>query len=430
MPPSNAPRAGAPPAPHKLFRAAALKQINSPEDLDRLIHVTRPIGWVAGLALALMLGGVVAWSILGELPSRVSGHGLLLPRGGRVVEVQARGNGVLVSMLVTVGDRVEAGQPLARLERTEGARELSTLRAQRDDRARELALAEAAVEAEQRARGEGTARQRSALELRIEFGRAREATLRERLSSTEALFRQQLVTRNQLIGVQNELASTRQDLSNAASDLARLDSETLELGRSQQERLRERRRQLQELESRIADTEAQQADELVLRATEPGVVVELRSGAGMLVRQGQALLALEQQGDGLEMAAFVESQFGKQLQPGMEARIAVSSARREHFGMLIGDVTSVSDFPLSLEALRAIIHNDALAQSFMRAGPPFLVRLAMQRDPTTLSGYRWTSDRGEAVTLSSGIPSTVEIITGRRRPITLVIPALREWLSL
>jgi HlyD family secretion protein len=418
------------PAQQSLFRTAALKQLNGPEDLDRLVRVTNPIGWVAGFVLAVMIGAVLVWSVVGHLPSRVSGNGLLLPQGGRVVEVQSRGAGVLTALLATVGDKVRSGQVVARLGETEGERDLAALRAQLADRQRDLATTERGAEDEQRARNESLARQRAANELRARIARARAATLGERLATSEALFREQLITRPQLIAVQNELAATQQELSNAASEAARLGSEEIDMRRAAADRIRERQRAVAEIEQRMATLEANLGDQLTLRASADGTVVEVRSQPGALVRQGQAVLALEQAGDGLEVVAFVSSQNGKRLKPGMEARVALASARREEFGMLQGEVSAVSDFPLSFDALRSIIQNEDLARSFMTGGPPFLVRVRLLPDPGSASGYRWTSRRGDEIAISSGIPTSVEIVTEKRRPIALLVPALRGMLTL
>lgn len=415
---------------HSLFRAAALKQLTSPDDLDRMVRVTRPIGWVAGLLLTALLAALLGWSMLGQLPSRVPGQGLLLTEGGGVIEVQSRGGGVLTRILVTVGDRVTSGQAIGTLGQTDGERELTTLRAQLAERQRDLELAEASAENEQRQRVESLRRQRAALALREQTARAREQVLNERVATTEALFRERLVTRTQLITVQNDLAATRQELSNTVSDGARLGAEELEQQRVAEERVQERRRLLDDTARRVAALESALDDQLTIRAPASGTVVEVRAQPGSLVRQGQALLALDQSGQGLEVIAFVDSQNGKRLAPGMEARVAVASARREEVGMLEADLLSVSDFPLSFEAVRAIIQNEELARSFMTRGPPFLLRLRLRRDPDSVSGYRWTSRRGQEVALSSGVPAQVQVVTERRRPIAMVIPALREWLAL
>ena len=413
----------------KLFRSAALKQLNSPDDLDRLVRVTRPIGWVAGLALALMIAAVIGWSLVGRLPTRVSGDGLVLPQGGRVVEMQARGSGILSELSVHVGDQVEVGQVIGRLGSTESERELSAVRKELEERRRDLSLTLVAAQSEARLRAESLRRQRDTIELRIQTARGRETTLQERLATTQQLYRERLVTRAQVIGTQNELQAVQQELSNAGSDAARLGSDELELQRVADERLRERQRAVDDTARRAEELAANLSDQLTLRAPSAGTVLEVRTQPGSLVRPGQEIMALNQSNGTKEIVSFVSSANGRRVRPGMEVRIALASARREEVGTLEGEVASVSQFPLSFEAINTIIGNDDLARTFIKAGPPFLVRIKLRPDAASISGYRWTSRRGDLVPVSSGIPAHVEIVTELRRPISLVIPALRELLG-
>ncbi len=45
-------------------------------------------------------------------------------------------------------------------------------------------------------------------------------------------------------------------------------------------------------------------------------------------------------------------------------------------------------------------------------------------DPRTASGYAWSSARGAATELYSGMPCQASIILGEERPIQLVFPGL------
>lgn len=412
------------------YRKAALQQLGSPERLNELIAVTRPTAWIAFSAVAVILAGVVVWSVIGRLPSHVPGHGMLLAEGGRILEVNVRGNGTLRALNVRVGEQVQAGQVLGEIGQTDGERELRAARetvAERTrdlDRARVLGLQEAA------ARRDSIARQREALELRGQLGEQREQVLRQRLRQTEALFRDRIVTQNEVLGLQQELAAVLQEMSNAVSERARLGAEELELGRMAEQRVREAELALAEAGRRAAALEESLQEATRLVAPVSGQVTELRALQGAQMRDGQAVLTIENRGTGLEGVAFVGAATGKRITPGMAVRVAVSTVRREEYGTLIGRVVSVSDFPVTLDAIRALVQNDDLARSFMERGPPYQVVIALERDAGTASGYRWTSSRGVGVSLSSGTTLNADITVELRRPIDMVIPALRDLLNL
>ncbi|MBN1919688.1 MAG: NHLP bacteriocin system secretion protein [Anaerolineae bacterium] len=97
-----------------LFRSAALEQLRSPDALDQLLQVTRPAGWLALLACALLLVAALLWGVFGSLPITVTGQGILLAPGG-VREVVSLSAGQLVSLDVHPGDIIAPGQVVARL---------------------------------------------------------------------------------------------------------------------------------------------------------------------------------------------------------------------------------------------------------------------------------------------------------------------------
>src|SRR4051812_11437439 len=92
-----------------LFRKAALDKLASPERLDVLMQVTSPMGWLALTTVAGILVGVIVWSILGSIPERIDGQGVLL-RGGANTEIRSGGSGSLVSLDLKINQVVTVGQ--------------------------------------------------------------------------------------------------------------------------------------------------------------------------------------------------------------------------------------------------------------------------------------------------------------------------------
>ncbi|MCA9937967.1 MAG: hypothetical protein KC418_04955, partial [Anaerolineales bacterium] len=63
---------------HPLFRKKALEKLQSPEQLNQLLTVTSPKGWLSLAALGVLLLSAIVWSILGTVQSSVSGSGVLV----------------------------------------------------------------------------------------------------------------------------------------------------------------------------------------------------------------------------------------------------------------------------------------------------------------------------------------------------------------
>src|SRR5215831_9203614 len=99
----------------KIFRPAALERMSSPEQLDRLMPVTSPRGWVALSALGIIFLATFLWGLFGAVYTTAEGKGILIRPLG-VKSVVAPVGGVVSEVLVRPGDMVEARQRVAQLD--------------------------------------------------------------------------------------------------------------------------------------------------------------------------------------------------------------------------------------------------------------------------------------------------------------------------
>lgn len=58
-----------------IFNRRAAEKLRDPDDLDKYIRVTNPGVWAVVLALACLLGGLLAWGFLGAVYTNVSSTG-------------------------------------------------------------------------------------------------------------------------------------------------------------------------------------------------------------------------------------------------------------------------------------------------------------------------------------------------------------------
>ena len=103
------------------FRRKAVERISSPEELDRLVRVTRPRTWVALSGLLLVIAAVLLWSTLTTITTTVSGVGFVLPRGG-LIEASTLQPGTVRQIEVDSGQEVRTGETIAVLQGVDGSR--------------------------------------------------------------------------------------------------------------------------------------------------------------------------------------------------------------------------------------------------------------------------------------------------------------------
>ena len=119
----------------------------------------------------------------------------------------------------------------------------------------------------------------------------------------------------------------------------------------------------------------------------------------------------------------------KQVVPGMRVQMSPAGVAWEEHGYMLGKVLSVSESPLSPTAMNVLLRNDALVKDFTSQGAAYVVSVEIEKDAATPTGFRWTSQQGPALTLGSGTLFDAKITLRQRRPIALVIPALRRWIG-
>lgn len=411
----------------ELFRKNALNRLSSPDQLDRLVTVAGPQGWLAALTLACMLAGVVAWSLLGAIPTRVTGEGILIGRGGQVFDAVAPSSGYLADLRLVVGDQVEKGSVYALLSRTDTELELRNARASYEEAAANRREIERVAADEIRLKRETLARQEAALRQQLRAAEAQAGFLRRKLADDERLLDKKIVTRTDVQRTRSELNDASLEVADAMRRLANLKAEELDLVAQVDQRRRDAERRMNDEARRVRELESGLDFATAVRARASGRVTEVKTAVGAALREGQPIFSVEAAGQGLELLLYLPSEHGKTVRPGMTVQISPSTAKREEFGSMVGTVREVSPFPATLDGMRSRLQNEDLARSFSQEGPPFEARIDLVPDAAAASGYRWTSQRGAAVPVTSGTPADGEVTVRSQAPITLAIPLLREW---
>lgn len=91
-----------------IFRAEAIAAAGGGNRLNTLSPIISPRLWILTAALALMLAAIVAWGVLGKIPTTVIGSGIFL-RGERLDAVHVLDGGYVSEIRVREGDRVSKG---------------------------------------------------------------------------------------------------------------------------------------------------------------------------------------------------------------------------------------------------------------------------------------------------------------------------------
>lgn len=412
-----------------VFRKISLDRLASPEQLDQLMQVTTPKGWVALLALSALLLTAVVWGCVGRIPETVHGQGMLVKSGG-VLQVVPSAGGRVTDIAVSVGDLVTAGQIVARVAQPELADQLNQalakladLRAERESSLafgrRDLALQNAAL-----------AQQRSAAEQSVAAAEESQRWLEQKIVEQEKLAKQGLITKQTLLATREQFNAALQRASAGRSELAQIRVRMLALVNEHDGDRDEARLRIEDAEHEVARLERELAERSEVTTPYTGRVLELMTEQGDMVASGEPILSLDLAGRSVKklMAVlYVPSIEGKRVRPGMLVRIAPSTVKQEEYGMMLGRVTYVSDFPATTKGMARVLKNDQLVSVLSGSGAPYEVHADLTVAPETVSRYKWSSSDGPPLTIQSGTLATASIEVRAERPIGMVIPLFRKY---
>jgi HlyD family secretion protein len=163
-----------------------------------------------------------------------------------------------------------------------------------------------------------------------------------------------------------------------------------------------------------------------------GRVTEIKAGNGMLVGQGAPVITIEREdlsNAGLEAVIYVPVGEGRKILPKMEAQIVPSTVKREEHGFIRASIRQVSDYPATPGSMMMLMQNEGLVRDLSGQTPPTEIRATL-KTADSLSGYQWSSAKGPDVRIASGTICHAEITIRRQRPLSLVIPILKNTLGL
>ena len=119
---------------------------------------------------------------------------------------------------------------------------------------------------------------------------------------------------------------------------------------------------------------------------------------------------------------FFSIEKGDQIQKGMRAQITFDSVRSEIYGKMEGVVTEMFPFASKKGSILRSIPTKSLREYLTKGEASVVVIIEPTRDPTTPSGYKWTTKKGPPYRILPGSVGSIEVFLEEKRPITYLIP--------
>jgi HlyD family secretion protein len=425
-----------------IFREAALERLSTPERLDQGLTVVGTASWALLWGLVLLVVGGLAWAIIVVVPVTVKGEGILLSPGG-VLDVTSGSQGRVTKLLVQTEDAVAVGQVIAELDQPQTRQELTTaqseLRDLQDERRQTLEFQQRKTAVLAAA----LAQKRRALNENIEFLIGDVKLLEEQGKVQQELAHKGLTTNEKVLQAKLDLGHQQEELARSRTSLKEIDNDETKARTDNEGELLAIDLKIASAQRKVNAIAERLQHESSVISPYAGKVAELKVNTGEIVDRGTALLTVVPKDasrptiegpHGTEMGPlvavlYVAPMYGKQVRPGAPVEIAVSTARREEYGFVIGRVRTVAEIPSTAEGMERVLKNRQLVQTMSNNAAPFEVVADLYADPQTESGYRWSSSRGPNLKINSGTLVQADIEVRSLPILSLVIPQMRTLLE-
>ncbi len=387
-----------------------------------------------GVSLAGVGGVLVLWALLWPVPTEVQGKGVLVyPDNAGILN--ARSGGQVREVFVKEGQRVRRGEVLMQLYLPVLERQL----AQQRGNLSQLERHNARLDERDALR---LSTEKNALDTALaKYGDDRrrygelQATYSSKLRNLDWLARRQVVA-----PLSTEVVSAEQGLTSTSVNLDAVKINEREVVTNYQQvkleietQALQRRYQIDDLKRQIQVTEAKTAYDGKVQAERDGTVLDLQVIAGQTVGTGQRLgtIGRPEQPNAkdrpLRAVAYFSPADARRLPLGLPVEVVPLWNQRGRFGGIVGKVKQVLTLPATEDDISTTVGNPQLAQELTKNGPVMRSEIELERDPSSVDGYRWTLSGGSGVfPIRDGLTVSTHAYVEWRSPISYVIPGLRS----
>lgn len=412
-----------------LFRQVALDRLSSPDELDRLLQVTTPQGWIALAGIGILIAIAVLWSIGGSVPTKLSGEQCILVKNGGVNVVSTAAGGRVSDLAVAAGDNVTRGQIIGRLEQYDLLEKIKSQEARLKEAKAQYEQAQALATQGATLRQATLAQQMETLAHQLDAARQKLKLATDRIESQTSLYQQGLITKQAVIASQMEKSSAELEAETLRSQIKQLKVTELQSKKQSDQEVAQAKNQFEDIKNAITQMYREAKDAMAIVSPYSGRVLEVKTAEGQLLERGAPVVSVASAGDDLnELEAFLylPAAEGKKIRSGMTVEISPSTAARDEYGFLPAVVSSVADYPSSDQGLMHVFGNDKLVKQLSGAQAPIQIIAALKPSSRNASHYQWSTRNGPPFAIESGTACSAMVTLSQQRPIELAIPIFKK----
>lgn len=370
-----------------IFRKSALDALSTPEKLDEPTRLIAPRLWLLLFSFSVFGTIFIIWSIFGKIPVRLSGNGVLIVPGS-ILRIQSEISGRILEVYTHSGECVLGDTQLAKIDPVDqdlknSRSKLHLRHLQKQD------------------------------QIEDKISQKRLSYLRSELNRVKDLVHNGALSVDQYASRQKEYDS--------------LESEILSRNNQREFLITQEKASLTINNQSISKTS-------IVRSPIDSCIVDSSVYPGKTVQSGETLFVVQDKSalNDLKSVLFFPAKDAKRIKIGQSVKIIPSTSKQQRHGAINSTVVSVATLPITREsALNKLGLSSFLSSVNLDSDQPMIeVVTELTKYPTTYSGYDWGGAPGPSLKLTQGTPTAARVLVEERRPISYLIPLLRDLTSI
>lgn len=167
-----------------------------------------------------------------------------------------------------------------------------------------------------------------------------------------------------------------------------------------------------------------------IKSTVSGVVSDIKVNEGAALGQGSDVVTIRQLSEENLIVCYIPLNSGKKIEEGMTVIVKPTTVNDQEYGHMEAEVVEIDEYVATSASMRGILGDDTLVQTFTQNGPVVGVTCRLRTDDSTASGYWWSNKKGTDIMISEGTLVSADIVIEKKRPISMLIPLLKEKLTM
>jgi len=167
-----------------------------------------------------------------------------------------------------------------------------------------------------------------------------------------------------------------------------------------------------------------------IKSSVSGVVSDIKVNEGAALGQGNDVVTIRQLSEENLIVCYIPLNSGKKVKPGMPVIIKPTTINEQEYGHMEAEVVKIDEYVATAASMRGILGDDTLVQAFTQNGPVVGVTCRLRTDESTASGYWWSNKKGADIMITEGTLISADIVIEKKKPISMIIPLLKEKLTM